>query len=189
MERRQPPGFTLIELLVALALFAITTGVIADLFMLATRQHVRTRAWTRVQSDARLVLDTITRELREGTVDYAALLPNELALRDADGRAVRFRRSVSACAGSAPACVEIGRGNPDGTMTWAPLTGTDTDVRAFNFRVHPADDPFAWNAAANMYRADAQPTVTVRLHAVAVAGRPSPESDVQTTIVSRVYRR
>lgn len=179
------------ELLVALALFAMTSALIADLFLTASRQQVRSRVWSRIQGDARLVLETISRELRDGMIDYRDPQAGVLAIRDVDGRAVRFQRSVSDCAPKSPSCVRIGRESADGSMVWASLTSAETNTEAFDVAVDPAVDPYAWDPKRGAYAADAPPRVTVYLQITATTGRPidRPSIEAQTTVVSRMYRR
>lgn len=187
-----PTGFTLMELLVALALFAMTAGVMTDLFLSASRQQARTAAMTRVQGDARLVMETIARTVREGTVAYDADAPDgTLALRDGDGESVWFDRSSTGCGTDAPACIRIGRSDGVGAMEWAPLTGSGIDARTFDIVVIPLSDPYAANADDGTYASNAQPTVTVAIALAATTGRPDarPTIEAQTTVVSRVYRR
>ena len=188
---REPRGFTLMELLVALALFAMTAGVMPDLFLSASRQQARTAAAPRVQGAARLVIETIARTVREGTVDYAAAAPSgTLALRDSEGASVWFDRSDAVCASGAPACIRIGRRDAAGDMEWAPLTGSGIDVRDFDITISPTGDPYTPNADGT-YMFNAQPTVTIAFALAATTGRSSdrPSLNVQTTVVSRVYKR
>lgn len=188
---RERRAFTLMELLVSLALFAVTTGLIAGLFVAASRRHARATAATRLQADARLITETIARELRDGTIDYDRLPADGIAIRDPAGETVTVVRATTECPTGVTACVRIGRRSAVGQEEWAPLSGAGTEVDAFDVRVAPSADPFTWDASAGHYGADAQPRATVHLtlsRAVRSAiDRVSLEA--QTTVVSRMYKR
>lgn len=193
---RSRPAFTLFELLVSLSIFALSVGLIADLFLSASRQQARTVAGSHVQSDARLVIETIARELREGSIDVTpGIAPTILALRGAGGEVIRFERvsgdASRPCPARVTACLMIGRGSSADTLQWAPFTGTEVEVTAFDFMVVPTVDPSIWDSAENRYLSNEQPRVTVRLALDAVGGRPGAASalEAQTTIASRVYQR
>ncbi|MBI4450250.1 hypothetical protein HY634_04265 [Candidatus Uhrbacteria bacterium] len=185
------------ELLVALGIFAISVGLIADLFLSATRQQARTVAMSHAQGDARLITETIARELREGSLDLRADIPSGvLALRGGDGSTIQFQRVLAGdlvrpCPSGTTACLFIGRGSSSDAITWAPLTGTDIAVSAFHFWTAPSVDPFAWDAERSRFPANEQPRVTFFLALAAVGGRPGAQASIeaQTTVVSRVYRR
>ena len=191
------PGFTLMELLVALGIFAMSIGLIADLFLTASRQQARTVVLSRMQGDARLVIETIARELREGTLDVGADVPaGILAIRGGDGERIQFRRVASGdetypCPSGVAACVYIGRGARSDAIAWAPLTSGDVSVPAFDVWGAPAVDPNEWDATNNQYRADTQPRVTVHVRLSAVGARSGEASTIeaQTTVESRVYQR
>lgn len=185
------------ELLVALGIFAISMGLIADLFLSASRQQARTIAMSHAQGDARLITETIARELREGALDLReGIAPGVLALRGGDGSTIQFERVLAGdtarpCPGGSTACLYIGRGDSATTITWAPLTGTDIAVTTFHFWTAPSVDPFIWDAARAQYPASTQPRVTFFLALTAVGGRPGQQASIeaQTTVASRVYRR
>jgi prepilin-type N-terminal cleavage/methylation domain-containing protein len=187
---REARGFTLMELLVALGIFAISVGLIADLFLTASRQQARTVVLSTMHGDARLIMETIARELREGTLDFSSSDTNVLALITAEGESLRFQRVATGdtdrpCPRGAPACLFIGRGTD-----WAPLTSADVTVDAFQFWRTPSADPNVWDAAKGQYQSDQQPRVTVHL-TLSAAGRPGERSTIeaQTTVASRAYKR
>jgi|GEM_PF-587959 len=189
-------GFTLIELLVSLGIFAISVGLIADLFLSASRQQARTVAGSRAQSDARLIIETVARELHEGSLDFSSgIAPTVLALRGSGGEFIRFERvendASRPCPARVTACLAIGRGASADAIVWAPLTGTDVEVRAFDVLVVPTEDPFVWDAAEERYRSDEQPRVTLRLALDIAGSRPGASAalEAQTTVVSRAYQR
>ncbi|MDO8425626.1 MAG: prepilin-type N-terminal cleavage/methylation domain-containing protein [bacterium] len=167
-------GFTLMEMLVAIAVFSITIGVTSDLFLTATRQQRRTTVRSALESDARFVLETITREVREGRIDRA--VTDALAIIHFDDTQTRFRMSTTDCVGDSGSCIAIGRVAADGSIAWAALTGADIAVGAFD--VHTGD-------------ASLQDYATVRLQLTAAGARAGERetTEAQTTIASRVYIR
>ncbi|MDO8599253.1 MAG: hypothetical protein Q7S02_04040, partial [bacterium] len=123
------------------------------------------------------------------------IAPTILALRGFGGEVIRFERvsgdASRPCPARVTACLAIGRGLSADALQWAPFTGTDVEVTAFDFMVVPTVDPSVWNAAENRYLSDEQPRVTVRLALDTVGSRPGTTStlEAQTTIASRVYQR
>lgn len=194
-DSRKSEGFTLMELLVALGIFAISVGLIADLFLTASRQQARTIVLSKMQGDARLIMETISRELREGTLDFQSGATDVLALETGDGELLRFQRILSGdvtrpCPASVSACLYIARGASDDALAWASLTSAEVNVDTFQFWRAPTEDPNVWDAANGRYRANQQPRVTVHL-TLSAAGRPGERSTIeaQTTVASRMYRR
>ncbi|MFH1098524.1 MAG: GIY-YIG nuclease family protein [Candidatus Uhrbacteria bacterium] len=194
--RKSGAGFTLMELLVALGVFAITVGILADLFLVASRRQAETVAAAEIQGEARIIFERIAREMREGSVDYASLtkMPGALPLRDADGAFIAFRRSTDSTeCGGASSCLRIGRGADEATAVWAPMTSDDVAIDEFSLSIQPKDDPFKWDALTGAYKSNVQPYITVhlRLSRPAPGGRPGwlAIAEAQTTVVSRVYRR
>ena len=192
---RLAAGFTLMELLVALGIFAISAGLIADLFLTASRQQARTIVLSTMQGDARLIVETIARELREGTLDFQSGTTDAPALETGDGELLRFQRVLSGnatrpCPASVSACLYIGRGSSEDALVWAPFTSAEVNVDAFQFWSTPTEDPNVWDEANGRYQSDQQPQVTVHL-TLSAAGRPGERSTIeaQTTVASRVYKR
>lgn len=187
---RKSKGFTLIELLVALALFSITTGLVTNLFLLASRRQARTTTAVRIQSDARLIIETISRELREGTIAYGDLGSHALAITNPNGpqgNLAFFDRVVD----GNDAHIDIGRWN--GTQVQAPLTSTGVRAEKFDIFVTPDNDPFIWNDDSNNqgYQSNEQPRATIHFVLTAPTGKAGDivRIEAQTTIASRVYQR
>ncbi|MFH1430227.1 MAG: prepilin-type N-terminal cleavage/methylation domain-containing protein [Candidatus Uhrbacteria bacterium] len=165
-------AFTLIEMLVAIGIFAIVVGITSDLFLIASRQEQRTRVLSRLEGDARIVMETIAGELREGFVD-PGISEADLAIRQLNGDVVAFRRVTSGCPNDSAACLEILRKAGDNPWEQASLTGSGVTVEAFDVVQSDSLQPFA--------------TVYVALSAEGGRKGTTVTTAAQTTIVSRVY--
>lgn len=167
-----PRAFTLVEMLVAIAVFSIAMGIVVDLFLVASRQQSRTSAASRVQADARLVIETIARELRDGELFTDPVVSPAISIRR-DRDVVHLRRSTTGCPSNAESCVEIGRSDASGAVQFASLTSAGVDVDAFDV----------------VFSRAAQDAVTVHIVLSTAGGRSGERTttEAQTTIVSRVY--
>lgn len=197
-----PGGFTLMEMLVALALFSVVVTIGSDLYLTFQRAARRTEALRAVLSDVRFVTERLTREAREGAIDYDAYAggltgpQSALHLRNAANQAVSFRLSDDCRANAARECIAL---QVDGGGLES-LLSRGVRVRDLRFFIRPADNPFEFvpqprspdDLRAGQYASDLQPRVTVSLE----VDNNFPENHreyirygVQTTISSRVYRR
>jgi prepilin-type N-terminal cleavage/methylation domain-containing protein len=71
-------GLTLIELMVVLVIFLGIMGALLTSFLVSKKSFLSSDAYIRVQEQARRVLDTMVKELREsGNVDSSVTNPNE----------------------------------------------------------------------------------------------------------------
>jgi len=68
--QRSHQGFTLMELLVAIGIFSIFLGAITTSYVSIVRGHGETNERRKMLSDVRYLMDFISDELRQGTVDY-----------------------------------------------------------------------------------------------------------------------
>lgn len=188
-------GFTLVEMMIVLAIFSVTTVVIVDIFMMASKASRRTLAIERVQSDARYSLEAVAREIRMDMIYYdwsgyaggIAAPEDELALKDADDNLIIFKKSVNDCPSGTTNCLVV---SLDGGVTWASITSKGNNVEDLKFYIDPAVDPFKVNEQYT-YNSDNQPRVTIVLVTKGVGGRPDEQQTIylQTTISNRIYRR
>jgi prepilin-type N-terminal cleavage/methylation domain-containing protein len=202
LRRRRLPtkaaGFTLVELLVVLGIFSIVVVSASDIFLLVSRAQRKVFALERTQADARFSMEAIARELRTGRIDYDAYgagleSPTDtLRIVDADGTTLVFRRSAvdetSLCADAASApclLVAVNGGTP------APMTPKGAIARNLQFYVSPTEDPTTFTQATGSYSSDIQPHVTVVLgiESVGVQAAERALINIQTTVVTRDYRR
>lgn len=187
-------GFTLMEILVSLTIFMTASLAVTDIFILSTRAQRRGSAIQKVESDARIIINSIADQIRTGGIDYASAvyaagIPSPadiLALRDADNKPILFRVSADACptVDSRP-CLQTSRDN----ATWNNVTSRDVKVSYLKFYISPLTDPFS--AAGNP--PNIQPFVTMalgleRARPISATDSPSPFF-IQTTVSSRGYKR
>jgi prepilin-type N-terminal cleavage/methylation domain-containing protein len=188
-------GFTLVEMLVVLALFSITTTVIVDIFMTATRAQRKTLAAQKIQSDARFSMEAMAREARMDMIDYAyyggtiSEIPTTvLALRDQDDNQIIFKKSNENCPTGIDQCLVV---SIDGGNSWASITSGGIKVTSLNFYIAPTVDPFLLDTESGTYASDISPRVTITLTVEGVGTRPEEQKviSLQTTVSSRIYRR
>jgi Tfp pilus assembly protein PilW len=77
--RREERGLTLIELLIAATLGLVVVGAATTIFIGAIRSEPRTASKVTAIQQARVTIDRITRELRQG-LETPTTLPNRLAV-------------------------------------------------------------------------------------------------------------
>ncbi len=205
------------EVIIAVAVFSVAMLIATGVFLLATQAQRRTSAEQTLQSDARYVLETLTRAVKYGTVDYTCYetnvhcdplagtlfvlddtngATNVLALRDLDGNRTRYRVfadgllyvcTIKAAGDPADYC-----DNPPGAGTnpeaWQPLTPAGITVSQASFTVHPFRDPAA--AAGGEFLSNDQPRVTIGYTAEQIGAQEQDDRiTLQTTITSRTYAR
>lgn len=201
--RAVPPskGFTLMELLVVLSIFSMVVVSASDIFLLANKSQRKVFGLERSQADARFTLEAITREVRNGTIDYAyyagratplATPDSELALIDSTNTKIRFETSTvatqSACADAASRpCLLV----TVGTNPAVAITPKNVAVRNAKFYIGPTSDPLAYDTGTGTYPTNVQPHVTIVLVLETRGDRAGEQSVVylQTTATNRGYKR
>jgi prepilin-type N-terminal cleavage/methylation domain-containing protein len=144
--RGEERGFTLIELLVATTLGLVVVGAALAMFIGGVRSEPRTAAKVAAIQDARVVLDRITREVRQG-IEVEASLPSRLEILtyvkatscDGSPAATSIPCKVTyECAGDA--CTRT-VAEPDGSSVGSPRQVVDGLVSTNVFDVEPDTDP------------------------------------------------
>jgi len=72
MDIRRNQGFTLIEMVVATAVFAVVLSAIAGSYLSVLRLNEKSRTVRVVEQNARFITEFLTREIRNGTIDFSA---------------------------------------------------------------------------------------------------------------------
>ena len=177
MSQRSLAGFTIVEALVATAVFALAMTAIVGVFLAVLRVNERARQVRLVEQNARYITEFISREIRNGRIDYDAYggaIPNPtntLRLVDKDGNSASFQFS-----------------NGDVTYTRAgqtsQLDSQGINIGNFRFFIAPVVDPFGVSPGLIE-----QPMVTLVLEISSENSRDPATMIVQTTVSTRFYPR
>lgn len=194
--RRNPRGLTLMELLVVLGIFSLTVALTSSIFLLSNQAQRRVLAITSAQADLRFTLEAIVREVRAGFIDFETYeaaggvqVPSQnLIIRSASGSRLEFyaETNPATCPSGVATCLAV---RVDGVAQ--SVTSSGILLENLTFFITPQGDPFSIDEDSGLYKADAQPIVTIALK-LRTQGR-KPEDIVvlnaQTTIASRAYVR
>ncbi len=193
-------GFTLMEVVVAMALFVVAVVLLVDIFAITQKTQIKLSGRTRVQADARYVMEVIARYARNYRIDYDYIVNREggepipaqltyLPLRDEADNLILFESSNSAnvCPSGVSKCLAIRRNN----SALASITPAGVNINDVAFFISPRKDPFVIDLAAGGYKSDNQPKVTIILISESTAIREGEKETnyLQTTVSSRVYKR
>src|SRR3989344_8895028 len=145
IKNQELSGFTLVEMLVAMSVFVIAATAATDLYISASKMSRAVRSRERLQNEARFAFETISREIRTGTIDYQAYggpvsVPiNTLNLLDRDGNREVFRvaTQTSECASNGFPCLLICDSATCSALTTGKIIWDDV-----RFYVSPQNDPF-----------------------------------------------
>ena len=221
MRRSYRDGFTLIEMLVVTALFAMTMLIATNIFLLSSKAQRRAAQNQKLQGDVRFAVESMVREVRYGTIDYGCYAgttcdpeapgvidlvaskgsSSVLALRDADGNAVRFSVftlsgeqklvvcSINATTEAATKC--------DMADAWQVITQVGVRIVKVVFVIFPFKSPFELcdgsgpcAAGDYIYQYDEQPRVMITVKSRQTSTEALPEQlYTQTVVTSRFYAR
>lgn len=184
------------ELLVVMGIFSMTVAMTSSIFLLSNQAQRRVLAITSAQADLRFTLEAIVREVRAGFIDYETYeaaggiqVPAEtLIIRSASGSRLEFYEEANpaVCPAGVAKCLAV---RVDGVSQSVTSSGILLDD--VTFFITPQADPFMIDEDSGLYKADAQPLVTVAMK-VRTQGR-KPEDIVilnaQTSIAARSYVR
>jgi len=197
-------GFTLMEIVVVLAIFAVASTIISEIFVNLHKSQVHIRDAQQASTEVRYILDIMAREIRSKNIDYAAysggitegsdvlylIKNNATGVEDK----VAFQKiSGAACGFDLPVekaqCLQIRRGGDGGI--WNTISSPSLSVENIKFYVAPLQDAFPQGGATGA--PDVQPRVTIVLWTSNNARNPRPDelkfSYLQTTVTSRMYVR
>ncbi len=199
-------GFTLIEIVVATAVFSTAAVLITDIFMMSQKAQLKTAGQTKIQADARYVIEAMSREIRMSSIDYD-YLTNELGvlsdpletdflpLLDIQGNSTVFSIKDAAslvCHTGVTNCLAVKRND----SAWASITPDDVNVTDVSFYIYPSADPFEIiidpvTPGDSGYRVNTVPYVTVVFESESEISKDgvSEINNLQTTVSSRVYKR
>jgi len=192
-------GFTLMEAVIAVAIFTIAALVITDIYIMSQRTQTKLAGQTKVQSDARFVMEVLAREIRLNGIDYAYIISqgdtpsaglDYLPLQDGQGNTIVFTIStdnVDVCSASTNQCLAVKRNN----SVLASITPQGVNVNNVKFYIYPDNDPFVLDTGNWQYPNNDQPRVTIVLVSETTGLRKVEDSIsyLQTTVSTRQYKR
>ena len=164
IDRRQQSGFTLMEVVVAASIFSLVMLLSVSLYANVTRNQRRVQSLTKVQDDARFVLETLAQSVRLDAVDYRAYLdPNgdgvyadyrnlglaeEYLVTTSGAERRYFRRLTAGSRGYLAVCLATTNpnfcntpGSPAGNFR--DITPANINITAFRVFIAPSSDPYA----------------------------------------------
>jgi len=167
-------GFTIIEALVATAVFALAMTSIMGVFLAVTRINERGNNVRRIEQNARFISEFITREFRNGRLDYSAYggsVPSPYATTlhyiTRDGTTASFE-----LIGDELYFHQQGE-------TSSKMNSENTDIPNLRFYIRPLAESTS----------TVQPYVVMVMGIESKAERDLGHLDIQTTISSRHYPR
>lgn len=186
-------GFTIIEALVSVSVFALSMTAIVASFLAVMRLDEKSRQIRLVEQNARYVSEFLSRELRNGRLDYSAY-GGSLTAASPQGKSDRLYLTNAAgeqesiypsdVSGNYQAAGVYLALNKTGVGTTL-LTSSDVGVSNLNFYVDPPSDPYP--AAAPIKR---QVRVTIVFTVSSTASVSITDRaliNIQTTISQRYY--
>lgn len=135
-------GFTLVEVLIATGVIGIVVVLATNLFLLHITTQSQTQEGLELEGALRQMESVIRQEIMEGTDIAFGGSPDELTLRDRQGRAVRLviagsgsDRHLFLCRGASDVCT----GDPHGNAAFSALHPQETSIVSASFFLHNAN--------------------------------------------------
>lgn len=145
-------GFTLIEMIVALAIFSLTILLATNVYLLVSNTQRRALAAQKILDDVRALFETMTQEVRLGTINYAYYDQQNIDLHPAAGTGIPILAVISQTGSQdffrlqserVQFCEEITVGDCDaGGTGWLDVTPEGVRVEDLRFVITPSADPF-----------------------------------------------
>lgn len=184
-------GFTLMEIIVATAIFVTVVSSILVLFTFVLQMNRRVQAVRQVAQGSRNFTEILSREIRNGRVDYNSANANCVASNydDITNQSVALTTvdGVESCIYlTEDGLLNIERRNQSGSPTTEVINPDNFTINPENFRiwVRPTTDPFG----GDLSNKGVQPMVTVLAEFIIYSGqRDQQVIPYQTTISSDVY--
>ena len=196
-------GFSLLEILIVVALFAMASIILAQVFLSFSRLHRKISNQVVLSQDMRFAMELLVREARNKTVQYtdpATGLPITYALGGTvasssemhltgtnDTTDVEVTNDQTICGDVAGInCLALSK---DRGTSWYPITSKHVNVQMFGAYVRPTVSPF--DQSSGSYPNNIQPMVTLNLSLQYVAQNPQDNTTLQaqTSVSSRIYQR
>lgn len=203
-ELQATPAFTLIELIISMLIFTIFIAIVGTSYLHLTGAQRDANQTRKVYSEARMLMDQLTEEIRLNTIDWECYedpldcgrMENPVETLGVTNKAgtkrVRFRKN------NTENNLQISRnikgetgwkgnyGFPD-KDTFLSINTKTIEITKLDFHISPAGDPrINYEDASYQY----QPQVTIKMEVSAKSpNRPDGriKFELQTTVSSRVY--
>jgi len=188
-------GYTLIELLIVMFIFSVSMGILMQTYVSFIRLSHKTANAAVLQQDARYLMEFITRNVRDQSLDYASgitVSSSTLRIKNGDSSYLIIKLASAGDARcsdtSGAACALI---SSDNGVNWAPLTSRFVNVDQMKFYIQPTQTPFEINPMAGNYYNNQQPLVTVylRLTYLAKNVKERVSLEAQTSVSLKSYVR
>ena len=192
-------GFTLIEAVVAATIFALVVTSILSTYLFVLRINTRTRAQRAVAQNARFITEFLSKEIRNGHIDYEKYLGNvpttttslwllnqnneteNIYLADSTSPQNVLANSSGCQSGITICDVMILKPGVSGTAT--TLNSGSVKITNFEFIISPSTNPFTASKTVNE-----QPHVTAVIQLTANLGsRDEVKMDLQSTFSELYY--
>ncbi len=194
ISKKNQTGFTLMEIVVGLALFGVALIALTDIYLLSQKTQNKLVGETRIQADARFVMEVLAREIRMNLIDYTAIDPADfspalgyLPLIDVAGNRLVFMTTSSPaiCEPGTASCLAVKQND----SAWASITPRGVNILKSEFYIYPEADPYT--IVGNQYAASSTPRVTIILSSENITSKQAEKNiqNLQTTVSSRVYKR
>lgn len=175
-------GFTIIEMVVSVSVFAIAVTSMVGVYISVQRLNAESASMNIVQQTGRIILEDLTKIVRNGQIDYASYVSNYGA-SGAPQPSVDTLYLINELGEN----VEISKSannlllTKNGT-TSSRMNANEVDILDFNVYVWPATDPFSGGSTRE------QPTVTIFLELQSdINDRDVVTVPFQTTASTRQY--
>ena len=178
-------GFTLIEAVVSTALFAFVVASILGVYTSILRLDTRTRAQRAVEDNARFIMDFLSKEVRDGFIDYTAAACGAVVTSTTDLCLVNQNNETEHIYAASLTNLLSGAGTD---LTLAKTSGTSNlnsasvKITKLKFLVAPVVDPLTDAKVTNE-----QPHVTVIMEVTSVSTRDAVKIDLQNTFSENYY--
>ena len=194
---RTRAGFSLIEILIVVALFALASIILSQVFLSFNRLHRKISDQVVLSQDMRFAMELLVREVRNKSVNYQAAYATGgsvasssemhlLGTNDATDVAVTNDQTIC---GDAPGtnCLVLSK---DSGTSWSPITSKHVNVLLFGAYVRPTTSPFVLQPDGT-YPNNVQPMMTINLNLQYLAPNPADDTSLQaqTSVSSRIYQR
>jgi Tfp pilus assembly protein PilW len=187
-DRKKTQGFTIIEAIVATAVFAFFIVSLLGVYLSILRLDSRTRGQRAVTDNTRFIMEYLSKEVRDGRIDYTAVDCGGTVTSTADLCLINQNGESEHIYAQNP----VGLISGDGTNLILSKNGTATSLNSasvkitkLEFLVSPSTDSLTQNSISN--GVNEQPHVTVVMEVTLNSVRDPVKLNVQSTFTENYY--